>query len=93
MVFIAAWYHEGICMSRNTFYFLHIFQDMGRVCLDKNQYLWGFALTICIVWLLGRAVSGGASDGYVKYQTTKLASTPARTNEPEAKQKISNNFG
>jgi len=42
---------------------------------------------IYVVWLLVRAVTGGASDGYGKknsYPSEHLA----RTNEPEAKQEI-----
>jgi hypothetical protein len=45
-----------------------------------------------VVWLLVRAVKGGASDGCGKknnYSSEHLA----RTNEPEAKQDTSNIFG
>jgi hypothetical protein len=45
-----------------------------------------------MVWLLVRAVTGGASDGYGKTYN-RSSEHLARTNEPEAKQQISNIFG
>jgi len=44
-----------------------------------------------VVWLLVRVVAGGASDGYGKKNIIPSEHL-ARTNEPEAKQKISNTF-
>jgi hypothetical protein len=51
-----------------------------------------FALTFCIVWLLVRAVTGGASDGYGIKNNNGSSEHLARTKEPEAKQQISNIF-
>jgi hypothetical protein len=45
-----------------------------------------------LVWLLVKAVTGGASDGSGKNKNS-ASEHLARTNEPEAKQHISNIFG
>jgi hypothetical protein len=67
-------------------------REEGHSYINKSE---NFALTLYVVWLLVRAVTGGAipkAFGIMANNNNRSSVHLARTNEPEAKQNISNTF-